>query len=64
MSQPGATDSEEYVEWLAQRERIVLSDADFEQVQKILEKPPGPTPTLKEAVARRNRRRCRSEECD
>jgi uncharacterized protein (DUF1778 family) len=62
MSQPGETDSKEYVEWLAQRERIVLSDAGFEHVQKILEKPPGPTSTLKEAVVRRNRRRRQSEE--
>jgi hypothetical protein len=43
------------VEWTARRERIVLSDADFERTQKLLENPPGPTPALKAAVARRNR---------
>jgi uncharacterized protein (DUF1778 family) len=62
MSQPEATDPEAHVEWLAQRERIVLSDADFERVQKLLESPPGPTPALKEAVARRNKRKRRKEE--
>jgi uncharacterized protein DUF1778 len=45
------------VEWATQRERIVLSDADFERTQKLLEHPPGPTPALKAAVARRNRRK-------
>ncbi|HZH75061.1 MAG TPA: DUF1778 domain-containing protein [Archangium sp.] len=45
------------VEWTARRERIVLTDADFERTQKLLENPPGPTPALKAAVARRNRRK-------
>jgi len=62
MCQPEETGSEEQVEGLAQRQRIVLSDVDFERVQKLLENPPGPTPELKEAVARRNRRKCRIEE--
>ncbi|MCY1082803.1 type II toxin -antitoxin system TacA 1-like antitoxin [Archangium lansingense] len=57
MSQLEATDSEARVEWLAHRERIVLSDADFERVQKLLENPPGPTLALKAAVARRNNRK-------
>jgi uncharacterized protein (DUF1778 family) len=62
MSQPEETDSAAHVEWLARRERIVLLDADFERVQKLLENPPGPTPALKEAVTRRNRRKLREEE--
>jgi Protein of unknown function (DUF1778) len=45
------------VEWATQRERIVLTDADFERTQKLLENPPGPNPALKAAVARRNRRK-------
>ncbi|KFA89088.1 DUF1778 domain-containing protein [Archangium violaceum] len=45
------------VEWATQRERIVLSNADFDRVQKMLENPPGPTPQLKAAVARRSKRR-------
>lgn len=47
------------VEWATRRERIMLPDADFERVEKLLESPPGPTPALKDAVARRNRRKRR-----
>ncbi|WP_257451535.1 DUF1778 domain-containing protein [Archangium lipolyticum] len=50
------------VEWAARRERIVLSDADFDRTRKLLENPPGPTPALKEAVARRNKRKHRKQE--
>lgn len=50
------------VEWATRRERIVLPDADFDRAQKLLENPPGPTPALKEAVARRNRRKRRKAE--
>jgi uncharacterized protein (DUF1778 family) len=57
MNRRDAADSEENVETVVQRERIVLSDADFERVQKLLENPLGPTPALKEAMARRNARR-------
>ncbi|WP_375768751.1 DUF1778 domain-containing protein [Archangium gephyra] len=55
MNQPEETDSEEHGESLAHRERLVLSDADFERVQELLENPPGPPLALKEAVARRNK---------
>ena len=50
------------VEWTTHRERIVLSDGEFDRAQKILENPPGPTPALKEAVARRAKRRRHHEE--
>lgn len=45
------------VEWATRRERIVLSDADFDRTRELLENPPGPTPALKAAVERRNRRK-------
>jgi len=57
MSQPETTEPESRLDWEARRERIVLSDADFEHVRKLLESPPGPTPALKAAVARRNKRK-------
>jgi len=50
------------VEWATRRERIVLPDTDFERARNLLENPPGPTPALKAAVARRNRRRRKKEE--
>jgi uncharacterized protein (DUF1778 family) len=57
MSRRDTTDSEESVDGAVQHERSVLSDADFERVQTLLENPPGPTSALKEAVARRTGRR-------
>ena len=57
MSRPETTEPKSRLDWEARRERIVLSDADFEHVQKLLESPPGPTPALKAAVARRTKRK-------
>jgi uncharacterized protein (DUF1778 family) len=57
MSRPKTTELKSRLDWEARRERIVLSDADFEHVQKLLESPPGPTPALEAAVARRNKRK-------